>query len=64
MPIVINKYLSGFRLLSSAFSLNNYKNILKADDQIAQKHTNNLFLLTLHWLHNIVRTVIALIMNG
>lgn len=63
MPKVINKYLAGFRLAKGTFSMSNYKKILKADDEIAQRFTDNILILGLHWLHNIARVAIAFVMN-
>jgi len=59
MPKVINRQLSGFRLADDNFSMTNFKNILKADDKIVERYTDNIIVLGIHWLHNIARVIIA-----
>lgn len=64
MPKVLNRSLSGFRLSKDNFSMTNFKKILKADDDIAQRYTNDIIILGLHWLHNIARIVISFSTNA
>jgi len=64
MPKVIKRSLSGFRLTKNNVSMTNFKKILKADDDIAEKYTDNLVILGLHWLHNIARIIIAYSTNA
>lgn len=63
MPKVLNRSLSGFRLIKDNFSMTNFKKILKADDDIVERFTDDIIILGFHWLHNIVRVIIALAMN-
>lgn len=64
MPKIINRSLSGFRLTRNNVSMTNFKKILKADDEIAKKYTDNLVILVFHWLHNLARVVTVLLTNA
>ncbi len=55
MPLVVDNYLSSFRLVDSGFSLKEYKKVLRKDNEIVNKYTKNYLLLWLHYLHNMVR---------
>lgn len=55
MPLVIKKTLSSFRLTADNISSTSARELLKVDNEITKKYTNNGFLLALHKLHNLGR---------
>jgi glycosyltransferase involved in cell wall biosynthesis len=55
MPIIIDKYLSSFRLTKENKSSSYFKTLLPLDFQIVKKHTNNHLILGLHQLNNFGR---------
>jgi|SRR3972149_12175310 len=59
MPKVINMTLSSFRIYKGSISTKEFKKILFADEQIAEKYTQNPLILLLHYLHNIGRVAIV-----
>lgn len=59
MPKVINHPLASFRLTLDNISATSFKELLKIDNEITRKFTNNRLILNLHSLHNLGR--IALI---
>ena len=61
MPVVINSYLSSFRLSKNSISMTQFKKTLLEDERIVKKYTDNPIILGLHYLHNIGRAVIALL---
>jgi len=63
MPKVLGSYLSSFRITKGTISTTSYKKVLREDEVIAAKYTDNPVLLVLHYLHNLGR-VIALMMSG
>ena len=57
MPVVFDKYLTGFRMSGENISTRYFLEILEADGEIAKKYTNSNVILILHKLHNILRKV-------
>lgn len=55
MPLVIKENLSSFRLASGNISTTAAKELLKIDNQIVEKYTQNKLSLVLHKLHNLGR---------
>lgn len=55
MPFVIKKTLSSFRLTDDNISSTAAKQLLKIDNSLAEKYTNNSLFLVLHKLHNLGR---------
>jgi|SRR3972149_674630 len=63
MPEAINKTLSSFRIYKGSISTKKFKKVLFADEQIAEKYTQNPLILLLHYLHNIGRVAIVNILG-
>jgi len=63
MPKIIDKILSSFRLYKGSISTREFKKVLVADEEIAEKYTQNPLILLLHYLHNVGRTVAAEFFN-
>lgn len=59
MPVVINKNLSFFRIEPDTITKRMYKRLLREDEKIISKHTNNLFIIFLHKLSNIGRVIFS-----
>lgn len=59
MPIVINQFLSNFRIESTTKTMNMGKNILSEDLKIVKRYTTNKLILFLHLVHNKVRLLIS-----
>lgn len=59
MPIVVDKYLSKFRIESNTKTKRFFTEILKKDEQIVGVYTDNKAILTLHKLHNIGRIIVG-----
>ena len=57
MPEVVDSFLTGFRLIRGSLSSTEFKLILKADEKIVEKYTNNKALIMLHYLHNLGRVL-------
>ena len=57
MPVILNNYLSDFRLTLDNISATQFNNVLSQDFSIARKHTGNPLILLLHYLHNLGRTI-------
>lgn len=55
MPLVIAQTLSSFRLTRNNISSVSAKELLKIDNQLVEKYTNNGIILALHKLHNLGR---------
>lgn len=63
MPKVLNSTLSSFRLVRGTTSSTFYKQMLDDDFKIAQKYSSSSIILFLHFLHNLVRTIIVSFVN-
>ncbi|OGM13507.1 hypothetical protein A3A76_03730 [Candidatus Woesebacteria bacterium RIFCSPLOWO2_01_FULL_39_23] len=59
MPAVINKYLSSFRIPERSFSKDEFDKTLSEDWKIVKLHTNNPFVLALHFIHNWGRKMVV-----
>jgi len=59
MPIVTNKYLSGFRIEPSTITKKFSRLLLLEDEKIVKKHTNSSLIIMLHNLHNIGRLAVG-----
>ena len=59
MPVIINKYLSSFRLSGENISSTSFKNTLKEDFRIVKKYTGNPLILFLHQLNNWGRVLVV-----
>jgi glycosyltransferase involved in cell wall biosynthesis len=59
MPITSNKYFSNFRIESSTVTKTKTKRLLSEDEKIVQKYTSNLFIISLHKLHNYGRRLMG-----
>lgn len=57
MPVVINKVLTKFRIEKDTKTSTNAEVLLKEDEKIVKKYTNNIFILILHKVHNIGRII-------
>jgi glycosyltransferase involved in cell wall biosynthesis len=57
MPVVINRFLSGFRIEPSSKTSRMYKKVLAEDRSVVRRYTKNLLVLVLHDLHNSGRTL-------
>lgn len=55
MPYIIKKTLSSFRLTADNISSTSARELLKIDNQLVKKYTQNNLLLILHKLHNLGR---------
>lgn len=55
MPVVLNSYLSSFRLAGGTISSTEFKKTLLSDEKIAEKYTENPLILLMHRLHNLGR---------
>lgn len=58
-PIIINLYLSNFRLEPSTKTGRLFKTLLKVDEDIVKKYTNNKIILLLHKIHNLGRKLLT-----
>jgi glycosyltransferase involved in cell wall biosynthesis len=58
MPSVLNKTLSSFRIPEKSFSRNEFEKTLSEDMRIVKNHTKNPFILFLHKIHNLGRTLV------
>ena len=58
MPKVLDKTLSSFRIYKSSISTKEFKKVLLADEQIAEKYTQNPLILLLHHMHNAGRVAV------
>lgn len=58
MPIVINTCLSSFRITKGTITKEKSNTLLKEDEKIIKKYTNNIFLLFTHKLHNKIKMII------
>lgn len=58
MPKIIDKTLSSFRIYKGSLSTKEFKKILLADEKIAEKYSQNPFLLFIHHLHNLGRVLV------
>jgi glycosyltransferase involved in cell wall biosynthesis len=58
MPSVLNKDLSSFRIPEKSFSRDEFKKTLSEDMKIVRKFTKNPFILFLHKIHNLGRTLV------
>ena len=59
MPVIINKNLSVFRIESSTKTKRMYNEILKEDERLINRYSNNRFILSFHKLHNLGRILIG-----
>ena len=59
MPMLINSYLSSFRLISDNFSSTRFNQILKKDYKLAKKYTDNKAILLLHRFNNFGRKLLV-----
>jgi len=59
MPEIVSDVISMFRLTREGASINEFKQILKADEKILEKKSNDYFINTIHYIHNIVRIMIS-----
>jgi len=59
MPVVIDKYLSKFRIESSTKTKRLFNEILENDEEIVKKYTKNIFVLILHKFNNLGRKIIG-----
>ncbi len=59
MPVVINDFLSSFRMSGDNISATAFDKTLSEDEKIVTKYTNNPMILFLHKLHNEFRKVIV-----
>lgn len=59
LPIVIKDYLSKFRMCGTNISSVQSRQLLESDMQIIKKHTGNIFILTVHWINNHGRRIVA-----
>ena len=59
MPVIIDKYLSSFRLSGENISSTSFKNTLKEDFRIVKKYTGNPLILFLHELNNWGRVLVV-----
>lgn len=59
MPVTVNKNLSKFRIEKSTKTKRLFNEIIKKDEEILKKYSNNKFILILHKLHNIGRILIG-----
>jgi len=57
MPVVINKFLTKFRLEKDTKTGSNSAKLLSEDEKIVKKYTKNKIILFLHKIHNIFRAV-------
>lgn len=55
MPLIIKKTLSSFRLTTDNTSSTSARELLKIDNQLVEKYTQNSLLLILHKFHNLGR---------
>jgi hypothetical protein len=59
MPMVSDKYFSGFRIEPSTITKTNTRKLLAEDEKIVRKYTSNSIILLLHALHNYGRRLIG-----
>ncbi|KKR71433.1 MAG: Glycosyl transferase family 2 [Candidatus Woesebacteria bacterium GW2011_GWA2_40_7b] len=59
MPRIINSDLSSFRMSGENISSKKYKDLLDSDMKVLRKYTANRITLTLHRVHNSVRSMIV-----
>jgi len=59
MPIIINKFLSRFRIEANTMTKKIGNQLLIEDEKIVKKYTSNILILSLHYLHNIGRRITA-----
>jgi len=59
MPIVTNKYLSSFRIEPSTITKKSTNLLLREDEKIIKRYTENPLILTIHSLHNLGRLVVG-----
>lgn len=59
MPFVVNETLSKFRISSSSITQRMTKRLLKEDEKIVTKYTDNFVVLFLHRLNNLGRILIG-----
>ncbi len=57
MPVIINRYLSKFRIGKDTKTKTMFKKLLEEDEKIVKKHTKNPFILFVHKLHNRLRVL-------
>lgn len=57
MPVILNNYLSDYRLTLDNISATQFRSVLSQDFNIARKYTGNPLILLLHYLHNLGRTI-------
>ena len=58
MPSVLSKTLSSFRIPEKSFSRDEFEKTLSEDMRIVKNHTKNPFILFLHKIHNLGRTLV------
>lgn len=58
MPKILDKTLSSFRIYKGSISTKEFKKVLLADEQIAEKYTQNPLILLLHYIHNVGRVAV------
>jgi len=59
MPIITGRYLSSFRIEQSTITKNSSDLLLKEDERIVRKHTENPIIIFLHRLHNLGRLAVG-----
>jgi len=59
MPAILDRVLSSFSVYQGSISTSQYKEVLLADERIAEKYTDSALILMLHYLHNIARVIIV-----
>lgn len=57
MPIVLNKYLTRFRIYQSTITSLKTKKLLSEDERIVRKYSRNPMIIFMHTLHNCARLV-------
>lgn len=62
MPVVINKYLSSFRISKDNKVSVYYNELFKYDEKVVKKHTKSNMVLLLHKLNNTIRVVVRRVM--
>ncbi len=59
MPVVTDKYLSGFRVEPSTITKTMTEKLLSEDEKVVKKYTGNIIILFLHMLHNYGRRFVG-----